>query len=231
MMMVAPGRGLNCYIPMPFLKHCKITIENRGKDVKYLYYFISGCKDNNLPKEDELCYFHASYRQAHPNIKGKTYTVIDGIKGKGHFLGVSLAAGMNGNNSCWVEGEARMYIDGDKYPSVFYTGTEDYFAGSFAFGKDACLHKYQPYNGLYAGLISVIGNTNDADYNSQQRFLLYRFHVVDPIYFNKDFKMTLDNLGWTGPRYDDYTTVAYWYQTLPFEKLKDLPSDDECCMK
>ena len=60
----------------------------------------------------------------------------DEEQGKGQFLGVTLATGMNGNNTCWVEGEARMYIDDDIYPSVHYTGTEDYFTGSYGFGKD-----------------------------------------------------------------------------------------------
>lgn len=230
LIMVAPGRGLNSYFEMPFLKHCKITIENRGNTEEWLYYMITGCKTSDLPSKKELCYFHASYRQAHPNTKGKSYVVIDGIKGKGHFVGMTLASGINGNNTCWVEGEARMYLDGDKYPSIFYTGTEDYFCGSYAFGNDCYNKKYQTYSGLYAGMFSMLGNTSEM-YNNQQRFLLYRFHVVDPIYFNKDFKMTLDNLGWTGPRYDDYTSVAYWYQTLPFEKLKELPSHDECNMK
>ena len=68
-------------------------------------------------------------------------------------------------------------------------------------------------------------------YNTQQRFLLYRFHVPDPICFEKDFRMTLDNLGWTGPRYDDYTSVAYWYQTLPAAPLSPLPPDGDCIMK
>ena len=55
------------------------------------------------------------------------YTIVDGIEGRGQFVGVTLATGMNGNNTCWVEGEARMYLDDDPYPSIHYTGTEDYF--------------------------------------------------------------------------------------------------------
>ena len=126
--LVAPGRGLNCYWEMPFKKHCRITMENRGEKDQDLYYIITGCHCE-LP--DEVGYFHASYRQEHPVQKGRSYTIIDGIQGKGQFVGqfvgVTLATGMNGNNTCWVEGEARMYIDDDKYPSIHYTGTEDYF--------------------------------------------------------------------------------------------------------
>ena len=60
-------------------------------------------------------------------IRDSTYTIVDGIEGRGQFVGVTLATGMNGNNTCWVEGEARMYLDDDPYPSIHYTGTEDYF--------------------------------------------------------------------------------------------------------
>ena len=42
---------------------------------------------------------------------------------------------------------------------------------------------------------------------------MYHFHIADPIRFENKFRMTLDNMGWTGPRYDDYTSVAYWYQS------------------
>ena len=53
------------------------------------------------------------------------------------------------------------------------------------------------------------------------------FHIADPIRFENKFRITLDNMGWTGPRYDDYTSVAYWYQTLPSPEFPKLPSADE----
>lgn len=232
MLLVAPGRGLNCYWKMPFKKHCRITMENRGPATQWLYYIITGCY---CEVPDNIGYFHASYRQEHPVTPGRAYTVIDGIKGKGQFLGVTLAAGLNGSNGCWVEGEARMYIDGDEYPSVHYTGTEDYFCGSYAFGKDIYHRQYQTYSGLYAGMYAILGDTSGF-YNAQQRFMLYRFHIQDPIYFEKDFRMTLDNLGMVidgeyVKRYDDYTSVAYWYQELPGAPLKPLPTDKEMLMK
>jgi len=227
MVLVAPGRGYNCYWEMPFYKHCRITMENRGTEPQTLYYMISGWH-GELP---ENCgYFHAAYRQEHPVMKGRSYTVIDGIKGKGCFVGMTLASGMNGHNTCWVEGEAKMYIDGDTYPTMNYTGTEDYFCGSYAFGNDIILNKYQTFSGLYAGMYAILGDT-DAMYNAQKRFLLYRWHVKDPVYFTQDFKMTMDNLGWTGPRYDDYTSTAFWYLEKPAPLPVVLPSDEEMIMK
>lgn len=227
MLLVAPGRGCNCFFEMPFCRRCRITMENRGAKEEALYYIITGCR-RDVP--ENIGFFHATYRQEHPVRKGRSYTVVDGIRGKGQFLGLTLATGMNGNSTCWVEGEARMYIDDDAYPSIHYTGTEDYFTGSYGFGNDIYIKRYQTFSGLYSGLYAILGD-NDAFYNGQQRFLLYRFHVPDPIRFDEAFRMTLDNLGWTGPRYDDYTSVAYWYQTLPSAPLKPLPSDAEMCMK
>ena len=79
--------------------------------------------------------------------------------------------------------------------------------------------------------VAIKAGDNREFYNGQQRFLLYRFHVPDPIHFEESFRMTIDNMGWTGPRYDDYTSVAYWYQSLPSARLKALPEDSEMCMR
>ena len=225
--LTAPGRGFNSYWEMPFAKHCRITMENRSKKEETLYYMISGWY-GEIPQD--AGYFHAAYRQEHPVTKGRAYTIIDGIEGRGCFAGVTLATGMNGNNTCWVEGEAKMYIDDDQYPSMNYTGTEDYFCGSYGFGNDIILNHYQTFSGMYTGLFAIMGDNREF-YNGQQRFLLYRFHEKDPVYFSKNFKMTIDNLGCTGPRYDDYTSVAYWYLEKPSKLAKGLPSDEEMVMK
>ena len=226
-MLVAPGRGYNSYFEMPFKKSCHITMENRSQNVQPLYYMITGWHG---ALTDDAGYFHAVYRQEHPVQKGRSYVVLDGVQGKGRFIGVTLASGMNGHNTCWVEGEAKMYIDGEQYPSLNYTGTEDYFCGAYAFGNDIELHRYQTFQGLYVGMHAILGDTS-ATYNAQKRFLLYRWHVKDAIWFNNGFRMVMDNLGWTGPRYDDYTSVAYWYAQNPSKLPFDLPEDKELIMK
>jgi len=227
MILVAPGRGYNSYFEMPFRKHCRITMENRGPHRETLFYMISGWL-GEIPENSG--YFHAAYRQEHPVQKGRSYVVLDGVEGKGIFAGISLSVGVNGHNTCWVEGEAKMYIDGEDYPSMNYTGTEDYFCGSYGFGNDIQIKKYQTYSGQYVGLYAILGDTNEM-YNPQKRFMLYRWHVKDPVYFDKSFKMVMDNLGWTGPRYDDYTSVAYYYMTEPKALPFELPDDHSCIMK
>ncbi len=228
LLLTAPANGYNSYFEMPFHHRCRMTVENRGEGDQILFYAVSGYY--GVIPSDAGC-FHAFYRQEHPVTKGRAYTVVDRIHGKGTFAGVTLAVGVNGANTCWVEGEVKMYLDGDIYPTLNYTGTEDYFCGSFAFGNDYCSQRYQPYQGLYAGLQAVIGNDNAAQYNGQQRFLLYRFHVKDPVYFSESFRMTIDDLGWTGARYDDFTTVAYWYLDHPTSLPEPLPSETDAVMR
>ena len=79
-------------------------------------------------------------------------------------------------------------------------------------------------------MYAILGSDTEL-YNQQQRFLLYRWHVKDPVYFERDFRMVMDNLGWTGPRYDDYTTTAYWYLSEPAPVPVKLPEDQEMVMR
>ncbi len=122
-------------------KQVTLLYENDARDTLTLYFRNLSYAVEEIPAE--AGYFHATYRQEHPVQKGRTYTIVDGIEGRGQFVGVTLATGMNGNNTCWVEGEARMYLDDDPYPSIHYTGTEDYFGGSYGFGNDIIIKSYQ----------------------------------------------------------------------------------------
>lgn len=230
-----PSRGLSAFFRMPFRRRCRITVENRGPETRTLYYTVTGVLED-IP-EDSM-YFHASYRQSFPLARGDAHTIIDSVEGRGRYIGTTLAAGVNAPNGCWVEGEAKMYIDGDKYPSLNYTGTEDYFNGAYAFGYDG-FGRYQPYNTLYAGMFAVIGgdiaDRSASVYNVQPRFMAYRWHLPDPILFEHDFRMTLLNMGFRNGkdgivpfgRHDDFATVAYWYQTHPFKPLAPLPADED----
>jgi len=226
-LLVTGYKGGNCYFEMPFKKHCRITIENRSREVRRCYYMISGWK-GELP--EGIGYFHAAYRQEHPVTKGRSYVVLDNVKGKGRFLGSTFAVGVNGMNCCWCEGETKMWLDGEEYPSMNYTGLEDYFGGSGNFGDDAPLAYYQTYCGRYVGLHAVFGTGNH--YDNQLRLMMYRWHVKDEINFNESFKMVHDDFAWeSGPRYDDFTSCAYYYLEEPSPVPFELPSDFEMKMK
>src|SRR5690606_36147510 len=151
--------------------------------------------------------------------------LIDGIKGKGHYVGTFMAVGVN-NNGWWGEGEIKFFMDGDKdFATIVGTGTEDYFLGSYNF-ENKETRQYQEYSTPYAGLHQVI--RPDGLYNSQQRFGMYRWHVLDPIRFEKDLRVTIQDLGWRSnhrylPQNSDIITVAYWYQREPHARFPTLP--------
>ena len=182
---VNPGSAFNSYWVMPFRKKCRITMENvNDADAMTLYYQI----DYTLTEVPaDAGYFHAQFRRANPN-ETSVYTINDGIKGKGQFVGVYLAWGVN-NNGWWGEGEIKFYIDGDsKFPTICGTGTEDYFCGSYNFDREG---KYTEFCTPYSGLHQVI--KPDGAYRSQQRFGLYRWHIMDPIRF--EYRSENNNTG------------------------------------
>ncbi|MBQ7037100.1 MAG: DUF2961 domain-containing protein [Clostridia bacterium] len=236
MVSVTPCRGLNCFWQMPFKKHCRITLENRHpSEAIKTHYMITG-EYREVP-EDSL-YFCASYRQALPTDPLRAYVAVDGIKGKGHFVGLSMGVTPGGCGGCWTEGEPKMYIDGEKYPSINYTGLEDYFGGSYNFGDcDPLLGKYQTYSTPYMGMYAMFGPIAGKPFSGKTmmpRFMLYRWHLPDPIRFEKEFRMTLQDIRFSPHgnlhRHDDFVTVAYWYQTLPTSPLAPLPSAAEVCL-
>jgi D-arabinan exo alpha-(1,3)/(1,5)-arabinofuranosidase (non-reducing end) len=223
---VNPGSAFNSYWPMPFRKRARITMENLSEDPMRLYYQIDYTQ-THVPSD--AAYFHAQFRRVNPLPYKDVYTIIDGIKGKGHFVGTYMAWGVN-NSGWWGEGEIKFYLDGDSdFPTINGTGTEDYFCGSYNFENKA-KGQYEEFTTPYAGLAQVL--RPDGLYQSQQRFGLYRWHIVDPIRFEQDLRVTIQALGWRSkrrylPLQDDISSVAYWYQAEPHTPFPELPSKDE----
>jgi len=223
---VNPGSAFNCYWKMPFRKKCKITLENvNEKDAMRLYYQI----DYTLTDvDDNEAYLHAQYRRSNPT-KGAIHNILDGVKGKGQYVGTFMAIGVT-NNGWWGEGEIKFFLDGDKdFATIVGTGTEDYFCGSYNF-ENKRTKQYEPFSTAYAGLHQV--TKPDNVYKSQQRFGMYRWHIQDPVRFEKDFKVNIQDLGWRGngrylAQHSDISTVAFWYQREPHAHFPKFPSTEE----
>jgi len=222
---VNPGSAFNCYWKMPFRKKCKITVENINSEPMNLYYQVDYTL-TDIPEDEG--YFHAQYRRSNPNSTS-LHTILDGVKGKGQYVGTYMALGVN-NNGWWGEGEIKFFLDGDKdFATIVGTGTEDYFCGSYNF-ENKKTHQYQEYCTPYAGLHQVI--RPDGVYHAQQRFGMYRWHILDPVRFDGDLKVTIQDLGWRSegrylPQKSDIITVAYWYQREPHAHFPKLPSKNE----
>ena len=220
-----PARGFNCYWTMPFRKRARVTIENRFHETLTVYYQIDYVE---AEVEEDSAYFCASFRRSNPT-KDSIHTIIDGIKGKGQYVGTYLAWQVN-NCGWWGEGEIKFFMDGDpEFPTICGTGTEDYICGAYNF--DVPGEGYTTFSTAYSGMPQVI--KPDGLYRSQMRFGMYRWHIIDPIRFETDLRVTIQDLGgWrTDKRYilqqSDIASVAYWYQILPTSPLKPLGSPDE----
>jgi hypothetical protein len=222
---VNPGSAFNSYWPMPFARKARITMENLDTKPMTLYYQVDYAQ-SQVTKDTG--YFHAQFRRVNPLPYKQVYTILDNVKGKGQYVGTYLAWGVH-NNGWWGEGEIKFYMDGDKdFPTINGTGTEDYFGGSYNFENQE-KKQYEEFTSPYSGLVQVL--KPDGLYQSQQRFGLYRWHIVDPVRFENDLRVTIQALGWqSGGRYlplqDDISSVAFWYQTEPHAAFTKLPEKD-----
>lgn len=220
---INPGKGLNCYWEMPFKEGFRMTLENGGEKTAVLYYQID-CEEKEIGGDS--LYFHAQFRRTNPLPYKQVYTILDGIRGNGQYVGTYLCWGVN-NNGWWGEGEIKFYIDGDgEFPTICGTGTEDYFCGAYNFDVK---HQYTCFTTPYSGLYKIEGG--DDIYSPQRRFNMYRWHIADPIYFKEDIKVTIQALGWrSGGRYlplqDDISSVAFWYSDSLNDVYPPLPDKD-----
>jgi len=230
------GKGFNCYFPMPFTKKAKLTVTNEtGEDAGMFFYQV----DYTLGDEiDEECpYFHAQFRRDLHTTMYEDYVILDGVEGRGRYLGanIGLIDRFTGKGVWWGEGEVKMYLDGDKdFPTICGTGSEDYAGTGWGLGE---FHAQE----MGAPLAKT------------PYYSFYRFHVRDPVYFNKDIKVTIQQIGYDGSpdragstgllgdlvtqgyykkdrldsgqfeRVDDMCSTAYWYQTLPTRPFPPFP--------
>ncbi|MBN1816465.1 MAG: DUF2961 domain-containing protein [Sedimentisphaerales bacterium] len=227
---VEDADSYNCFWHMPFRKHARIEIVNQSeKPISLLYYNIDWVQTKTISKD--IPYFYAQYRQEYPVEQGKDYLILD-TKGKGHFIGMVLSVRTR-SPSWFGEGDEKIYIDGEKDASIWGTGTEDYFLSAWGLKTTTT-----PYFGVtYFDQWGIVGGHTCA----------YRWHVQDPIVFNKSIRVTIEHFGWISPdenpeykthswneRQDDYSSVAFWYQTgkstfeaqTPHAKERTLPNLD-----
>ncbi len=222
-----PNGGFNSYWPMPFRSSARITVENLGSERVTLYYQVDLAL-GEVP--DDACWLHAQWQRTNPVPTGEVHTLLD-LAGGGHYVGCYLAWGSN-SPGWWGEGEVKFYLDGDTdYPSVCGTGTEDYFGGAWNFDVPGA--GYTTYTTPYLGLHQVL--RPDGLYSSQQRFGMYRWHLPDPIRFDRHLRVTIQALG-IGPgqgnglpiRYrqlrDDLASTAFVYLDSPGVAAADRPA-------
>jgi hypothetical protein len=224
---VNPGSAFNSYWEMPFRKHCRITLTNIATEPTTVYYQVDYTL-TDVPRD--AAYFHSQFRRVNPLPSKSVYAILDGVEGPGHYVGTYMAWGSN-NTGWWGEGEIKFYMDDDgEFPTICGTGTEDYFCGSYDFDLGKENGGYREFTTPYTGLAQVI--RPDGLYRSQTRFGMYRWHIMDPVRFQRRLKVTIQALGWRNdkrylPLQDDIASVACWYQALPTAPFPGLPDKDD----
>lgn len=205
---VEDADSYNCFWRMPFRESARIEIVNQSdKPIGLLYYNIDWIQLEDLPADTP--YFHAQYRQEYPVQPGKDYVVLE-TTGRGHYVGTVLA--VRTRSPAWFgEGDEKIYVDGESEPSIWGTGTEDYFLSAWGLKTTST-----PFFGVpYFDQWGIVGGHTSA----------YRWHIEDPIVFQQGLKVTFEHFGWISPdenpdrrsmswneREDDYASVAFWYQ-------------------
>jgi hypothetical protein len=209
------GHGFNCWFPMPFATHAKVTVQNDlpdGRKIGALFYQIDYELRDGLPANAGR--FHAQFRRQNPTVLKQDYVVLDAVEGPGMYVGTVIGVRALGPD-WWGEGEMKFYLDGDKdFPTICGTGSEDYFLAAYG------MYEFQaPYHGCTLNL------TND--FFKDPLVSMYRWHGPDPIYFNKTLKATIQQIGWHKEglfeRSDDWCSTAFWYQLAPLTKRPPLP--------
>jgi hypothetical protein len=226
---VGSDNALNCFLPMPFQKHARVTVTNEGSLRTGAFYFNIDYREYTKPLPADQLYFHAQYRQAAPNhgwtnewksngdrlvndkknLNGEGNYVWMEATGRGHFVGVTMSVLQN-QDGWWGEGDDMFFVDGEKLPSINGTGSEDYFLGAWDFGG-------HPFSyGLFGA--PVVGEEVAGGRSS-----VYRFHLDSPIPFTRSLRATIEH-GHANVRSDNYFSVAYWYQSEPHAAFPALPA-------
>lgn len=227
---VNPAGGFNSFWSMPFRQHARITIENLSPDQVDGFFYQITYTLTDVP--ESAGYFHAQWRRSNPVGYMQVHTILDGVKGQGQYVGTYLAVGVH-NNGWWGEGEIKFFMDGDaQFPTICGTGTEDYFGGAWDFEQPE--GQYCAFSAPFQGLPQVI--LQSSLYRVQPRFGMYRWHVMDPIRFQRDLRVTIQDLGWRKalegkgrylPQQSDMASTAYWYQREPHAAFPTLPGLNE----
>jgi Protein of unknown function (DUF2961) len=207
------GRSLNCFVPMPFRRGMRIVMLNEsGRDLPELFYDVNYTLGDRHPAS--TLYFHAHWRRENPTTLQRNYEILPKVSGRGRYLGTNIGVIVNQSeyfNTWWGEGEVKIYLDGDaELPTLAGTGTEDYIGTAWGQGR---------YSNLYQG--SPIAD------EARMRWCFYRYHVIDPVYFHRDVRVTMQQIGYLADhsRGGFYRTGRQLYRAGPGKVFMDMTKD------
>ncbi len=231
------GKGFNCWFPMPFQERARLAVTNDMAVDYRLYFYVDYEAYPAGTSLEDYGRFHAQWRRENPttgwadptvrwkdnrdrmwetwqtpNLTGEDNYVILEAEGQGHYVGCHLDVDCFSRqvNDWYGEGDDMIYVDGEAFPSIHGTGTEDYFNTAYCPTRE--------YHAPYHGLILYQGTE---DWPWRGKNTLYRYHIEDPIFFERSLRVTIEH-GHANKLSNDYSSTAYWYQREPHQPFPPL---------
>lgn len=195
---------MSCFWIMPYKNTCTVTIENRGKQPVSIK--TGEITTASYPWNDDTMYFGSSWKQFTHLATGELKSNEgDGgpfdinyvtLKGKGVYAGDGLAL-FNTVDAWWGEGDEKVYVDGESFPSHIGTGTEDYYGYAWCRPERISNHPFiaQP----------------DGSGNFHPGYTVnLRYRSLDAIPFNSSLKFDMEMWHWV-KAIINFAPVTYWY--------------------
>jgi Protein of unknown function (DUF2961) len=216
MINVGPVRGCSSAWPMPFGLGARMELENTGSaDAGVIAYKVT--YEECEPAAGPAYRFHARTVSGAADPASAEFTLLE-APGAGLVTGTSVGWTAL-SPGWWGEGELKVYLGRDAFPTLVDTGTEDYFGGAWGFGRDATFLPggpvgERPYSGPYTGAPYI-----DVNEGYPREIVMYRWHLNDPIGFEDGVRICVQALG-VGVdhtyqvRADQLTATGYWYQAV-----------------
>ncbi len=201
--------ALNIWLPMPFETRGKITLTNEGEENITVFYQVDYTINDKHPKD--FGRLHVCFVRENPTTPGQDFEILPKRTGKGRFIGAVLGI-RTFEEYWWGEGEIKIYMDGDEeFPTICGTGSEDYVCLSYGMQET-------PY--MYHG----------CSWNKDGYVSMYRWHLKDPIFWQEEVRITIQQIGYDWDRaqqgepplyerQDDWSSATFWYEPVPSDPL------------
>lgn len=221
---VGENGALNFWLPMPFAESARITITNDSDLEISFYYQIDYTIDDKHP--EDFGRLHACFRRENPTTLEQDFTILPQRNGKGRFIGALIGV-RTLHPEWWGEGEIKFYLDGDQeYPTLCGTGSEDYVGLSYGIQQTPFLYHGANLNFISDTVMTVTDiRTNESTEFKPEYISMYRWHVPDPVYWERDCRVTIQQIGCCYyERSDDWSAAAFWYEPIPSAPVPAIPS-------
>ncbi|MBQ4280218.1 MAG: DUF2961 domain-containing protein, partial [Rikenellaceae bacterium] len=195
---------MDAYWVMPFKTDCKITLHNYGKEPVKI---DAEARYGKWKWDDRSMHFGSDWHQySSISTNGEKVMTTEGnmpmdlnfteLKGKGVYVGDAIAL-FNTNYGWWGEGDEKVFVDGESFPSHFGTGTEDYYGYAWCRPEVFTDHPF-------------IGQPQGQGSFEPANTINIRLRDLDAIPFNKHLKFDMELFHWKEALMD-YAPVTFWY--------------------